>query len=122
MLAHPPSYFWLERSLHVYPVKSIGSAVFGPGNAKKMDLGRLLRAGEKVKGQTPSRKKPKESRVGSRVVGVPHPWKSPIPLDDTGLLRPIKDGIRGLDFASTAYPYSLAAGERFRATSPCLLR
>jgi hypothetical protein len=58
MLAHPPSYFWLERSLHVNPVKSIGSAVFGPGNAKKMDLGRLLRAGEKVKGQTPSRKKP----------------------------------------------------------------
>lgn len=61
MLAHPPSYFWLERSLHVNPVKSIGSAVFGPGTAEKMDLGRLLRAGDKVKGQTPSRKKPMES-------------------------------------------------------------
>ena len=57
VLALPPSYLWLESSLHVKPRNSIGSAVLGPGNAEKVDLGRLLRAGEKVKGQPPSRKK-----------------------------------------------------------------
>ncbi len=40
------------------PGKSIGSAESWPGNAEKMDLKRLLRAGEKVKGRAPSRKKP----------------------------------------------------------------
>jgi hypothetical protein len=39
--------------------------VLEAGNAEKVDLRRLLRAGEKVKGQTPSRKKP--YRVSSRV-------------------------------------------------------
>lgn len=78
--------------------------------------------GRRSKARLLREKNPMQSRVGSRVVGMPDPWKSPIPLDDTGLLRPIKDGIRGLDFASPGYPYSLTAGERFRATSPCLLR
>ena len=57
VLALPPPYLWLECSLHVNPGKSIGSAVLGPRTAEKVDLSRLLRAGEKVKGQRLSRKK-----------------------------------------------------------------
>jgi hypothetical protein len=51
MCALPPSYLWLECSLHVKP-REIDR------KREKMDLGRLLRVGEKVKGQNPSRKKP----------------------------------------------------------------
>ena len=52
VLALPSSYLWLECSLHVNPGKSIGSAVLGPRTAEKVDLSRLLRAGEKVKGSS----------------------------------------------------------------------
>ena len=59
VLALPPPYLWLERSLHVKP-REIESDldVFGPGNDEIVGNRRLLRVGEKVKGQIPSRKKP----------------------------------------------------------------
>lgn len=123
MLAHPPSYFWLERSLHVKPreVDWVGLSL-DLETRKSWTSGGYCGRGRRSKAGLLREKNPMESRVGRCLPGAPDPWKSPIPLEDTDDLEAIKDGIRGLDFASTANPYSLAAGERFRATSPCLLR
>jgi hypothetical protein len=59
VFAVPPPDLWLDSSLHVKPRgKWMEAAALGPGNTGKTDRRRLLRVGEKVKGQTPSRKKP----------------------------------------------------------------
>ncbi len=57
------------------PGNRFGTGEFGPGKAEKMDLWRLLRAGDKVKGQKPSRKKP---------------WPSPRPLDLSPYSEPVE--------------------------------
>ena len=98
MLAHPPSYFGLERSLHVKPreidwMSGAWTWKRGKGGPRKVIAGGR-------EGQRPAsfaKKTLCSPETNSAPVGMPDPWKSPIPLEDTGLVGPIKDGIRALD-------------------------
>ena len=95
--------------------------MFEPQNDEIVGDRRLLQVGEKVKGQSPSRKKP-YGRPVSRHLSPPSPTgeKSLSDLTIRGSGQHIKDEMRGLDSDPNGPPYSLSAGERFRATSPWL--
>ena len=58
MLAFAPPHFWLKCSLHYEPREIVRIGSVNRENADGLDLGRLLRVGEKVKAQTSTRKKP----------------------------------------------------------------
>ena len=94
--------------------------MFEPQNDEIVGNRRLLQVGEKVKGQIPSRKKPfamPVSRHRSPPSSTGEKSLSDLTIRGSGQL--IKDEMRGLDSDPKGYPYSIAAGVRFRATSPC---
>lgn len=98
MLAHPPSYFGLERSLHCEtPGNRLDRLGLGLKARKRWTSEGYCGRGRRSKASPLREKNPMQSQEEWCPAGMPDPWKSPIPLEDTGFLGPSKDGIRDLD-------------------------
>jgi hypothetical protein len=121
VLALPSPYLWLERSLHLKPreIEQTWTCLNLKTTKSSVTEG-YCRWGRRSKARFLREKNPIRSDCPPTAPAISDWGKVPVGLDDRGSGEIIKDEMRGLDSDPEAYPYSLAAGERFRATSPYL--
>ena len=121
VLALPPPYLWLERSLHLKPRK-IDRTWTGLNleTTKSSATEGYCGWGRRSKARFLREKNPMRRRRRATVPAIPDWGKVPVGLDDRGSACPVKVEMRGLDSVPGAIHTRLPLESDFRATSPCL--
>ena len=120
VLALPPPHLWLERSLHLKPREIERTwTCLNLKTTKSSATEGYCRWGRRSKARFLREKNPMRCDPRASATATPDWGKVTVGLDNHASRDLIKDEMRGLDSDPEDYPYSVAAGERFRATSPC---
>ncbi len=121
VLALPPPYLWLERSLHLKPREIERTwTCLNLKTTKSSATEGYCRWGRRSKARFLREKNPMRCDCLPSAPANSDWGKVPVGLDDRSPGQIIKDEMRGLDSDPEAHSYSTAVGERFRATSPYL--